>query len=41
MDIEKTIGEKRNYVYNYIDESGEKKSREISLSDSRFLIKKT
>ncbi|RPJ18615.1 MAG: hypothetical protein EHM30_00175 [Desulfobacteraceae bacterium] len=40
-DIEKTIGEKRNYVYNYIDESGEKKSREISLSDSGFLIKKT
>jgi hypothetical protein len=39
-DKEKAIGENRNYVYNYIDESGKKISREISLSDSGFLIKK-
>lgn len=39
-DKETAVGENRNYVYNYIDESGKKISREISLSDSGFLIKK-
>ncbi|MFO7666347.1 MAG: hypothetical protein R6V76_07005 [Desulfobacterales bacterium] len=36
---DKAITENKNYVYNIIDESGKKISREISLIDSEFLIK--
>jgi len=38
-DKDKEIRENKNYVYNVIDKSGKKISREISLNDSEFLIK--
>ena len=38
-DEDKAIRENKNYVYNVIDKSGKKISREISLNDSEFLIK--
>jgi len=38
-DKDKAIRENKNYVYNVIDKSGKKVSREISLNDSEFLVK--
>lgn len=39
MCKDKEISENKKYVYNAIDNSGKKVSREISLIDSGFLIK--
>ncbi len=38
-DNDKVIRENNKYIFNIIDESGEKVSREISLKDYEFLIK--
>jgi hypothetical protein len=38
-DKDKATRENKNYVYNVIDKSGKKVSREISLNDSEFFIK--